>query len=45
MVEIRSRFPVRPHAAYDTKVAGRLVLPFDARQKKLAKAAGLKTPL
>jgi urease accessory protein len=33
MVEIRSRFPVRPHAAYGMKVAGRLVLPFDARQK------------
>ncbi len=33
MVEIRSRFPVRPHAAYETKVAGRLVMPFDARRK------------
>ena len=33
MVEIRSRFPVRPHDSYGTKVAGRLVLPFDARQK------------
>ncbi len=33
MVEIRSRFPVRPHASYETKVSGRLVLPFDARQK------------
>ena len=33
MVEIRSRLPVRPHDTYGTKVAGRLVLPFDARQK------------
>jgi urease accessory protein len=33
MVELRSRFPVRPHDAYATKVAGRLVLAFDARQR------------
>lgn len=39
MVEIRSRFPVRPHASYATKVAGRLVLPFDARQKSRQLAA------
>jgi len=33
MVEIRTRIPVRPHAAYGMKVGGRLVLAFDQRQK------------
>jgi urease accessory protein len=33
MVEIRARLPVRPHAAYGVKAGGRLVLPFDQRQK------------
>lgn len=33
MIEIRSRFPVRPHAAYGVEPKGRLVLAFDRRQK------------
>ena len=33
MVEIRSRFPHRPHASYGVKVAGALRLPFERRQK------------
>jgi urease accessory protein len=33
MIEIRSRFPVRPNAAYEVKVRGQLRLPFDLRQK------------
>ena len=33
MVEIRSRFPHRPHAAYGVQVAGELRLPFERRQK------------
>ncbi len=33
MVEIRSRMPLRPHAAYGLEVRGRLVLAFEARQK------------
>jgi urease accessory protein len=33
MLEIRSRFPVQPHAAYGVAVKGRLVLAFDQRQK------------
>ena len=33
MVEIRSRFPHRPHAEYGVKVAGELRLPFERRQK------------
>ena len=33
MIEIRSRFPVRPNAAYALKVAARLALPFEQRQK------------
>ena len=33
MVEIRSRLPVRPHAAYGVEVKGRLMLDFDRRQK------------
>jgi urease accessory protein len=33
MLEIRSRFPVAPRAEYGVTVKGRLVLPFDRRQK------------
>ena len=33
MVEIRSRLPFRPHAAYKVEVKGLLVLDFDRRQK------------
>jgi len=33
MVEIRSRFPHRPHAEYGVQVAGQLRLPFERRQK------------
>lgn len=33
MIEIRSRLPVRPHAAYRVDVKDRLVLAFDRRQK------------
>ena len=33
MIEIRSRFPIRPNAEYAVRVAGRLQLPFDRRQK------------
>lgn len=38
MIEIRSRFPVRPNAAYDLKVAARLALPFEQRQKSRQRA-------
>jgi urease accessory protein len=33
MIEIRSRFPVRPNSAYELKVAARLSMPFELRQK------------
>jgi urease accessory protein len=33
MIEIRSRVPVRPHAAYGVKEGGRIVLAFEQRQK------------
>jgi urease accessory protein len=33
MIEIRSRFPMKPNAAYGVKVRGQLRLPFDRRQK------------
>ena len=33
MLEIRSRFPLRPSPAYGVKVRGQLRLPFDRRQK------------
>ena len=33
MIEIRSRFPMKPNAAYGVKVLGQLRLPFDRRQK------------
>jgi urease accessory protein len=33
MIEIRSRIPVRPHAAYGLEVRERMVLAFDQRQK------------
>ena len=33
MIEIRSRFPIRPNPEYAVRVAGRLQLPFDRRQK------------
>ena len=38
MVEIRARLPVRPHAEYAVRVHGRLVLPFDRRQKSRQRA-------
>jgi urease accessory protein len=33
MLEIRSRFPLKPNAEYRVKVRGQLVLPFELRQK------------
>lgn len=33
MIEIRSRLPVKPHAAYRVEVRDRLVLAFDQRRK------------
>jgi urease accessory protein len=33
MIEIRSRFPLRPSPAYGVKVRGQLSLPFERRQK------------
>src|SRR6476620_2247781 len=33
MIEIRSRFPLKPNAAYDVKVRGQLRMTFDRRQK------------
>ena len=33
MIEIRSRFPLKPNAAYGVKVGGQLCLAFDRRQK------------
>jgi urease accessory protein len=33
MIEIRSRFPIKPNAAYDVKVRGQLRMTFDRRQK------------
>jgi urease accessory protein len=33
MIEIRSRFPLRPSPAYGAQVRGQLSLPFDRRQK------------
>ena len=38
MIEIRSRFPMRPNAAYEVKVRGQLRLPFDLRQKSRQRA-------
>jgi urease accessory protein len=39
MIEIRSKFPVKPNAAYGLKVAATLVLPFERRQKCRFRAA------
>ena len=39
MIEIRSRFPMKPNAAYGVKVGGQLRLPFDRRQKTRQLAA------
>src|SRR5258708_29736229 len=39
MIEIRSRFPLRPGCAYPVKVASELRLPFDRRQKSRQLAA------
>ncbi|HEX7402577.1 MAG TPA: hypothetical protein VF287_01070, partial [Usitatibacter sp.] len=33
MIEIRSRFPLRPSPAYGVQVRGQLSLPFERRQK------------
>ena len=38
MLEIRSRFPLKPNAEYRVHVRGRLVLPFDMRQKSRLRA-------
>jgi urease accessory protein len=38
MIEIRSRFAMRPNAAYEVKVRGQLRLPFDLRQKSRQRA-------
>ncbi len=38
MVEIRSRFPVKPNAAYGVAVRGELRLPFERRQKSRQRA-------
>jgi urease accessory protein len=38
MIEIRSRFPVKPNAAYAVKVQGTLRLPFDRRTKTRQRA-------
>jgi urease accessory protein len=38
MIEIRSRFPIQPNAAYEVKVHGQLRLPFDLRQKSRLRA-------
>ena len=38
MIEIRSRFPVKPHAAYGVDVRMRLELPFERRQKSRQRA-------
>ena len=39
MIEIRSRFPLRPNEAYEVKVLGQLRLPFELRQKSRQRAA------
>jgi urease accessory protein len=39
MIEIRSRFPLHPNAAYAVAVRGQLSLPFDRRQKSRQLAA------
>jgi urease accessory protein len=38
MLEIRSRFPLKPNAAYGVKVRGTLELPFERRQKSRQRA-------
>jgi urease accessory protein len=38
MVEIRSRFPMKPNAAYDVKIRGELRLPFDQRTRSRQRA-------
>jgi urease accessory protein len=38
MIEIRSRFPLRPSPAYKVEVRGELRLPFDLRQKTRQRA-------
>lgn len=38
MLEIRSRFPLKPNAAYRVEVRGRLELPFERRQKSRQRA-------
>ena len=38
MIEIRSRFPLRPNQAYGVKVRGELRLPFERRQKSRQRA-------
>jgi urease accessory protein len=39
MIEIRSRFPLRPNEAYEVTVRGQLRLPFELRQKSRQRAA------
>lgn len=39
MIEIRSRFPVKPLPQYAVQVRGRLELPFDLRQKSRLRTA------
>jgi urease accessory protein len=39
MIEIRSRFPLRPSPAYGVQVRGKLSLPFERRQKSRQLAA------
>jgi urease accessory protein len=38
MIEIRSRFPLKPNPEYRVDVRGQLVLPFDLRQKSRLRA-------
>jgi urease accessory protein len=39
MIEIRSRFPLKPNSAYGVKLGGQLRLPFERRQKSRQLAA------
>ena len=39
MLEIRSRFPLKPNPEYRVKVRGQLVLPFELRQKSRQRAS------
>ena len=38
MIEIRSRFPLKPNPQYHVEVRGRLVLPFEMRRKSRLRA-------